>query len=87
MERDHPRKTKDIFVGTASGIPPQPDGTDVAGAIIGPDTLERAAEKGLDGAASLADNDAGGFFEALGDAVICGPTRTNVNDLRAILVN
>ena len=66
---------------------PQPDGTDVAGVIIGPDTLERAGEKGLDGAARLADNDAGGFFEALGDAVICGPTRTNVNDLRAILVN
>ncbi len=66
---------------------PQPDGTDVAGAIIGPDTLERAGEMGLDGAARLADNDAGGFFEALGDAVICGPTRTNVNDLRAILVN
>jgi hydroxypyruvate reductase len=66
---------------------PKPDGTDVAGAIIGPDTLQRAAEKGLDGAARLADNDAGGFFDALGDAVVCGPTRTNVNDLRAILVN
>jgi hydroxypyruvate reductase len=66
---------------------PKADGTDVAGALIGPDTLERAGEKGLDGAARLADNDAGGFFEALGDAVVCGPTRTNVNDLRAILVN
>jgi hydroxypyruvate reductase len=66
---------------------PKPDGTDVAGAIIGPDTLQRAGEKGLNGAARLADNDAGGFFDALGDAVVCGPTRTNVNDLRAILVN
>jgi hydroxypyruvate reductase len=63
------------------------DGTDVAGAIVGPDTLERAAARGLDGERCLAENDAGGFFETLGDAVVTGPTRTNVNDFRAILVS
>ena len=66
---------------------PGSDGVDVAGAVVVPDTLARAAESGLDGAARLADNDAGGFFEALADAVVTGPTRTNVNDFRAILVN
>ena len=66
---------------------PASDGTDVAGAVIGPDTLERAAARGLDGEKCLADNDAGGFFEKLGDAVVTGPTRTNVNDFRAILVS
>ena len=66
---------------------PGPDGADVAGAIIGPDTLERAAALGLDGEKSLTDNDAGGFFEMLGEAVVTGPTRTNVNDFRAILVS
>jgi len=66
---------------------PGSDGADVAGAIIGPDTLTRAVALGLDGEKSLADNDAGGFFETLGDAVVTGPTRTNVNDFRAILVS
>ena len=66
---------------------PGSDGVDVAGAVVLPDTLARAAERGLDAAARLADNDAGGFFEALADAVVTGPTRTNVNDFRAILVN
>jgi len=65
---------------------PDPNGADVAGAIIGPDTLSRAAALGLNGEKYLADNDAGGFFETLGDAVMTGPTRTNVNDFRAILV-
>jgi hydroxypyruvate reductase len=63
------------------------DGTeDNAGAIIGPDTLARAAALGLDARALLTDNDAYGFFSALGDLVVTGPTRTNVNDFRAILV-
>lgn len=63
------------------------DGTeDNAGAVIGPDTLERAAGLGLDAAAMLNDNDAHGFFMALGDLVVTGPTLTNVNDFRAILV-
>lgn len=57
-----------------------------AGAVVTPDTLARAKALGLDPAAHLADNDAFGFFEALGDLVTTGPTRTNVNDFRAILV-
>jgi glycerate 2-kinase len=59
---------------------------DRAGAIVTPDTLARARELGLFPHESLADNDGHGFFEALGDAVITGPTLTNVNDFRAILV-
>jgi glycerate 2-kinase len=61
-------------------------GAPVAGAMIGPDTLERARALGLDARAALADNDAHGFFDALGDALVTGATRTNVNDFRAILV-
>src|SRR5690606_26350627 len=57
-----------------------------AGAFIGPDTLQRARELGLRPRDSLDDNDGHGFFEALDDAVITGPTLTNVNDFRAILV-
>lgn len=60
---------------------------DNAGAIITPDTLARAAVLGLDPAAMLDDNDAYSFFSALGDLVVTGPSRTNVNDLRAMLVN
>jgi glycerate 2-kinase len=67
------------------------DGTDgaeeVAGAIITPDSLERARARGLNPRARLADNDAHGFFRALGDQVVTGPTLTNVNDFRAVLVN
>jgi glycerate 2-kinase len=59
---------------------------DNAGAVIGPDTLARARAASLDPVAHLADNDAYGFFEALGDLVVTGPTRTNVNDFRAILI-
>ncbi len=59
---------------------------DNAGAMIGPDTLARARAAGLDARAHLADNDAYGVFEKLGDLVITGPTRTNVNDFRAILI-
>jgi len=59
---------------------------DNAGAIIGPDTMRRAAAAGVDLKARLADNDAYGAFAALGDLVMTGPTRTNVNDFRAILV-
>ncbi len=67
------------------------DGVDgaeeIAGAIATPHTLARAFAKGIDAKASLADNDGHGFFEALGDQVITGPTRTNVNDFRAILIS
>ncbi len=59
---------------------------DNAGALIGPDTLARARAIGLDPQQRLDDNDAHGFFRPLNDLVITGPTRTNVNDFRAILV-
>jgi len=59
---------------------------DNAGAAISPDTLARAAAAGLDPQASLLDNDSYGFFAALGDLVMTGPTYTNVNDFRAVLV-
>jgi hydroxypyruvate reductase len=63
------------------------DGTeDNAGAILTPDTLARARAAGLDPKQSLASNDSYGFFSALGDLVVTGPTRTNVNDYRAILI-
>jgi hydroxypyruvate reductase len=59
---------------------------DNAGALLTPDTLQRAAGKGLDPTALLARNDSYGFFAGLGDLVVTGPTRTNVNDYRAILI-
>ncbi|MCR6629669.1 MAG: glycerate kinase [Magnetospirillum sp.] len=63
------------------------DGTeDNAGAVMVPDTLARARALGLDAKARLADNDGYGFFSGLGDLVVTGPTRTNVNDFRAILI-
>ena len=63
------------------------DGTqDNAGALLAPDTLARAAALGVDAKARLADNDGYGFFAALDDLVVTGPTRTNVNDFRAVLI-
>lgn len=59
---------------------------DNAGALVTPDSLARAAALGLSPKVALAENDAYGFFSALGDLVITGPTLTNVNDFRAILV-
>lgn len=59
---------------------------DNAGALMAPDTLARAAALGVDAGARLADNDGYGFFAALGDLLITGPTHTNVNDFRAILL-
>jgi glycerate 2-kinase len=59
---------------------------DNAGAMVMPDTLARAAALGLDLADALARNDAYPAFAALGDLVVTGPTLTNVNDFRAILV-
>jgi hydroxypyruvate reductase len=59
---------------------------DNAGAIIAPDTLTRAREHGLSVADCLAAHDSHGFFAALGNLVVTGPTRTNVNDYRALLV-
>ena len=51
-----------------------------------PDTLARAETKGIRAKGRLADNDGHGFFEALGDQIVTGPTLTNVNDFRAILI-
>jgi hydroxypyruvate reductase len=59
---------------------------DNAGAIVTPDSLARAAALGLKLSDHLARNDAVGFFEPLGDLVVTGPTHTNVNDFRALLV-
>lgn len=59
---------------------------DVAGALLSPDTLARARALGIDPWQALSDNDAHRFFKALGDQVITGPTLTNVNDFRAVLV-
>ena len=58
----------------------------IAGAVITPSSLDRARGLGLDPQAFLDDNDAHSFFERLGDQVITGPTHTNVNDFRAILI-
>lgn len=67
------------------------DGVDgqeeIAGAVLAPDTLARALAHGIKPADALASNDGHGFFQALGDSVVTGPTRTNVNDFRAILIN
>jgi hydroxypyruvate reductase len=66
------------------------DGVDgqeqIAGAYLAPDTLARAQALKLDAREMLEDNDAHSFFSALGDSVVTGPTLTNVNDFRAILV-
>ncbi|MDP3136675.1 MAG: glycerate kinase [Burkholderiaceae bacterium] len=59
---------------------------DNAGAFVTPDTLVRAAQAGLRIEDSLTRNDAYGHFEALGDLLVCGPTHTNVNDFRAVLI-
>jgi len=69
--------------GDTDGI----DGTDdIAGALLTPDSLGRARSLGLDARQKLAAHDSHGFFGALGDLIITGPTLTNVNDIRAILV-
>ena len=59
---------------------------DIAGAIFTPDTLARARAKSRDPRAMLDDNDGHSFFEMLGDSLVTGPTRTNVNDFRATLI-
>jgi hydroxypyruvate reductase len=59
---------------------------DNAGAVLSPDALARARSAGLEAKKLLANNDGYGFFSALGELVVTGPTRTNVNDYRVILV-
>jgi glycerate 2-kinase len=69
--------------GDTDGI----DGSeDAAGAIVTPDTLARARAAGLDPRAVLAAHDSYGLFDALGDLIRTGPTLTNVNDVRALVV-
>jgi glycerate 2-kinase len=71
------------IAGDTDGV----DGTEeVAGAHLAPDSLARALAKGINARNSLANNDGHSFFEAIGDAVITGPTLTNVNDFRAIFI-
>jgi glycerate-2-kinase len=71
------------LAGDTDGV----DGAEeVAGAYLGPDSVARALERGIRIADSLARNDGHGFFAALGDGVVTGPTLTNVNDFRAILI-
>jgi hydroxypyruvate reductase len=71
------------LAGDTDGV----DGVDdVAGAYLAPDSLARAWAKGIKPRDSLDRNDGHGFFEALGDSIVTGPTLTNVNDFRAILV-
>jgi hydroxypyruvate reductase len=76
--------------GNVSGVAIDTDGIDGsednAGARVSPDVLTRAQAKGVDAHAMLANNDAYGFFQATGDLVMTGPTLTNVNDFRAIIV-
>jgi hydroxypyruvate reductase len=73
------------------GLAGDTDGVDgveeIAGACFSPDTIARAFAQGIRPLASLDRNDGHGFFLALGDSVVTGPTLTNVNDFRAILIN
>ena len=71
------------IAGDTDGVDGQEE---TAGAYLAPDSLARAWAKGIRPRDSLANNDGHGFFEALGDSVVTGPTLTNVNDFRAILV-
>ena len=60
---------------------------DNAGALLAPDSLQRAEKKKLHAGRMLENNDGYGFFSAIGDLVVTGPTRTNVNDYRVILIS
>lgn len=78
----HPRIH--ALMGDTDGV----DGIEeIAGAVMGPDTLSRALANGLNPRSCLDANDGHRFFQTLGDSVVTGPTLTNVNDFRAILVN
>uniref|UniRef100_UPI003341D417 glycerate kinase type-2 family protein n=1 Tax=Castellaniella defragrans TaxID=75697 RepID=UPI003341D417 len=71
------------LAGDTDGVDGQEE---IAGALIGPDTLTRAWAMAMPPRAHLDNNDGHGFFERLGDSLVTGPTLTNVNDFRAILV-
>jgi hydroxypyruvate reductase len=72
------------------GLAGDTDGVDgqeeIAGAYFSPDTLARAFAREIRPMRSLDRNDGHGFFQALGDSIVTGPTLTNVNDFRAILI-
>ena len=70
--------------GDTDGVDGQEE---IAGAVLTPDTLARARARGLNPRERLDDNDGHGFFESLGDSVVTGPTLTNVNDFRAIVID
>jgi hydroxypyruvate reductase len=72
------------LAGDTDGVDGQEE---IAGAVLTPDTLARAWAQGLRPRERLDDNDGHGFFEALGDSVVTGPTLTNVNDFRAIVID
>jgi glycerate 2-kinase len=79
--RSHP--AIHALMGDTDGV----DGVEeIAGATIGPNTLSQAFEQGLHPLVHLDNNDGHGFFQALGLSVVTGPTLTNVNDFRAILI-
>lgn len=78
----HPRIH--ALAGDTDGVDGQEE---IAGAYLAPDSLGRALALGLRPKDSLANNDGHSFFQALGNSVITGPTRTNVNDFRAILID
>ena len=82
-----PPRSASTAVPTCVASPPIPTGSTAparaAGAFFDGTTLSRSAR---DGAEALAANDSGGFFDALGDSFVTGPTGTNVNDLRIILI-
>ena len=77
----HPRIH--ALAGDTDGVDGQEE---IAGALLRPDSLARAWALGIKPQDSLANNDGHGFFQALGDSVITGPTLTNVNDFRAIFI-
>jgi hydroxypyruvate reductase len=71
------------IAGDTDGV----DGAEeIAGAVATPDTIARAWANGINPRLSLDANDGHGFFQALGDSVVTGPTLTNVNDFRAIII-
>ena len=71
------------LAGDTDGVDGQEE---IAGAYLAPDSLARAWSKGIRPKDALVNNDGHGFFEALGDSLVTGPTLTNVNDFRAILI-
>ena len=71
------------LAGDTDGVDGQEE---IAGAVLAPDSLQRAWALGIKPMDALQNNDGHGFFGALGDAVVTGPTLTNVNDFRAVLI-